>query len=68
MSESTYAVRGMTCSHCAQSVTEEISKLDGVRTVDVDVAAGRVTVISAGPLAETEVREAVAEAGYELVS
>jgi len=68
MSQSIYTVRGMTCGHCANSVTEEISRLDGVREVDVDVTAGTVTVTSDRPLAEDEVRGAVTEAGYQLAS
>jgi copper chaperone CopZ len=66
MAKSTYTVTGMTCGHCASSVTEEISELDGVRGVDVDVATGRVTVTSDRPLAEDDVRGAVIEAGYQL--
>jgi copper ion binding protein len=68
MSRSTYTVTGMTCGHCASAVTEEVSKLDGVREVDVDVAAGKVIVTSDRPLAEDEVRDAVTEAGYQLAS
>ncbi len=67
MSQSTYSVQGMTCSHCASSVTEEVGKLKGVRDVDVNVAAGTVTVTSDRPLAEDEIRGAVTEAGYQLV-
>ncbi len=66
MSESTYTVRGMTCGHCAASVTEELGAIDGVRTVDVDVATGRVTVTSDRPLDDDEIRAAVTEAGYQL--
>jgi copper ion binding protein len=68
MSQSTYAVAGMTCSHCASSVTEEISQIDGVQNVDVDVTAGKVTVTSDQPVAEDAIRSAVTEAGYQLVS
>ena len=68
MSQTTYTVQGMTCSHCASSVTEEISRLQGVHGVDVDVAAGEVTVTSDRPLGGDEVRDAVTEAGYQLVS
>ncbi|MBV8931725.1 MAG: heavy-metal-associated domain-containing protein [Kutzneria sp.] len=67
MTESNYIVTGMTCGHCANSVTEEISQLGGVTSVDVDVASGRVTVASEQPLAEDAVRAAVVEAGYQLV-
>ncbi|WP_331753212.1 heavy-metal-associated domain-containing protein (plasmid) [Streptomyces sp. NBC_00637] len=68
MSESTYTVTGMTCSHCADSVTKEISGIAGVQKVDVDVDAGRVTVFSDGPLAAADMAAAVTEAGYELVA
>jgi copper chaperone len=68
MSQSTYTVKGMHCDHCVQSVTEEVGQIDGVRQVDVDLASGRVTVTSEQPLSEDQVRAAVAEAGYELVT
>ncbi len=63
----TYTVTGMTCGHCAQAVTGELSALPGVDDVQVDVADGAVTVTSAQPLEEAAVRAAVDEAGYELV-
>jgi len=67
----TYSVTGMTCSHCVTAVKEEVSRLDGVSAVDVDLNAGgdsRVTVTSAAPLPVDAVREAVDEAGYILAS
>ncbi|MET8846575.1 heavy-metal-associated domain-containing protein [Amycolatopsis sp. NPDC004625] len=64
MIEHGYAVSGMSCGHCAQSVTEEISVLPGVAEVDVDVAARRVLVRAETALAENDVRAAVEEAGY----
>jgi copper chaperone CopZ len=57
----------MTCEHCVNSVTEEISEIAGVDAVDVELASGRVTVTSAAPLDEADVRAAVGEAGYTLV-
>ena len=63
---SEYTVTGMTCGHCVSSVTEEVGALDGVRTVDVDLPTGRVTVVSAAALDLEAVRAAVVEAGYEL--
>lgn len=62
----TYQVCGMTCGHCASAVTGELTKLAGVRTVDVDVPAGLVHVDSETPLDLEAVRAAVDEAGYEL--
>jgi copper chaperone CopZ len=65
---STYNVTGMTCSHCVQAVTSEISTLPGVAEVRVDLASGAVTVTSEAPLADDDVRAAVDEAGYELAN
>lgn len=61
-----YAVTGMTCGHCVASVTEEISGLEGVTGVQVDLPTGKVTVTSAAPLEIEAVRAAVDEAGYQL--
>jgi copper chaperone CopZ len=65
--ETVYVVKGMTCGHCAGSVTQEISALPGVENVDVALDTGKVTVKSAAAIPEASVREAVDEAGYELV-
>ncbi|WP_294181562.1 heavy-metal-associated domain-containing protein [uncultured Schumannella sp.] len=67
--ETEYLVDGMTCSHCVASVTEELSALDGVDRVEVDLKAGgasRVTVVSTVPLAPEQVDAAITEAGYSL--
>ena len=68
MSQQTvYTVTGMTCGHCATSVTEELSELPGVTDVAVDLPTGAVTVTSADQLDRTSVAAAVTEAGYQLV-
>ena len=66
MTTETYTVTGMTCGHCAASVTEELTELAGVETVDVVVETGAVTVTSTVPLDASAVRAAVEEAGYAL--
>lgn len=68
MTTATYTVTGMTCGHCAQSVTEEVSEVPGVTDVAVDLPTGAVTVSSEQPLSQDQIRAAVTEAGYELVS
>jgi copper ion binding protein len=68
MVESVYTVTGMTCQHCVSSVTEEITEIPGVQNVDVALDTGQVTVTSDEPIADDDVRAAVSEAGYELVT
>lgn len=65
---STFQVQGMSCGHCVASVRSEVSAIDGVTAVDVDLATGRVAVTSATPIPAEAVRVAVEEAGYEVVS
>jgi copper chaperone len=62
-----YAVKGMTCEHCVLSVTEEVSGVAGVRDVDVELASGRLVVRGEG-LSDDAIRDAVAEAGYEVIA
>jgi copper chaperone len=62
----TFTVTGMTCGHCVASVTEEISEIPGVESVDVVLDSGAVTVTSSQPLEQQAVQAAVEEAGYQL--
>lgn len=64
---SEYAVTGMVCQHCVSAVTEEVGAIEGVTDVQVDLAAGRIRITSAGPLDRAAVRAAIDEAGYEMV-
>ncbi|GGG62108.1 hypothetical protein GCM10011374_26540 [Kocuria dechangensis] len=64
----TYQVEGMTCGHCATSVTEEITALEGVTDVRIDLVAGGVsTVTVSGTATPQAVRAAVEAAGYTVV-
>ncbi|MFJ4296079.1 heavy-metal-associated domain-containing protein [Curtobacterium sp. NPDC089689] len=70
MTTETLLVTGMTCEHCVMSVTEELSEVDGVQGVEVDLVPGgssTVTVTSDAPVDDDVLRSAVAEAGYEVV-
>jgi copper chaperone CopZ len=66
VSTTSYTVVGMTCGHCVDAVTEEVSAVPGVTAVDVDLASGGLTVTSTQPVDDGAVRAAVEEAGYEV--
>jgi copper chaperone CopZ len=61
----TYSVPGIHCEHCARAIREEVSEIAGVERIDVDLASKVVTVRGRG-LSDGDVREAIAEAGYEV--
>jgi copper chaperone CopZ len=66
MTTTSYKVTGMNCEHCANAVTSELRRLDGVSAVTVDLipdGLSLVTVASAQPLADDAVSAALDEAG-----
>ena len=72
MISATYQVTGMTCEHCTRAVSEELTALDGVTGVSVDLVPGgtsAVTVSSEAPLDGQAVAAALDEAGdYRLAA
>ncbi|MBN2110030.1 MAG: heavy metal translocating P-type ATPase [Methanosarcinaceae archaeon] len=64
--QTTIKVYGMTCMHCHRRVTDAISALDGVSSVEVDLEDESATVEfdpeTTGP---EEIKQAVVNAGYE---
>jgi len=60
----TYSVPGIHCGHCADAIKEQVSGVEGVEAVDVDLDAKFVTV-SGEALSDKALREAIEEAGYE---
>ncbi|MBV9314104.1 MAG: heavy-metal-associated domain-containing protein [Pseudonocardia sp.] len=64
--QTTISVTGMSCQHCVNAITEEISALSGVQSVEVTLSTGRVIITSDRELSGTEIAEAVTEAGYSV--
>lgn len=64
-----YGVEGMTCGHCAGSVTAALTALEGVEGVELDLAPGGTsTVTVSGPAAPAAVQAAIEEAGYTVAA
>jgi len=59
-----YAVSGMTCQHCVNAVTEQVSALEGVTGVQVALDTGVLTISVNEPVEDAAVAAAVDEAGY----
>jgi len=66
MSVESFNVVGMTCGHCVAAVSREVSKIDGVTKVEVDLTSGAVTVGSDRPIDPNAFAAAIDEAGYAL--
>jgi copper chaperone CopZ len=57
----------MTCPHCKAAVTDEVSKVAGVHTVDVDLDHKLVRLYGTD-VDEAAVLSAIDEAGYDAVA
>ena len=65
MSETvTYSVPAIHCAHCAMSIREEVSEVEGVDDVAVDLDT-KVVTVSGSDLDDAALRAAIEEAGYE---
>ncbi|GIU94166.1 MAG: hypothetical protein KatS3mg012_0623 [Gaiellaceae bacterium] len=59
-----YTVPAIHCAHCGMSIREEVSEVEGVEEVDVDIDA-KVVTIRGRELSDEKLRAAIQEAGYE---
>jgi copper chaperone CopZ len=60
----TYTVPAIHCAHCAMSIREEVSEVEGVDEVDVDLDT-KVVTVQGHALDDAALRAAIVEAGYE---
>ena len=67
MSTLTFSVPGVSCAHCQSAIQGEVSTLEGVEAVDVDLDTKFVTV-TGDPLDEQAILAAIDEAGYEVAA
>ena len=66
MATTNWTVTGMTCGHCVSAVTEEVSAIEGVASVEVDLGSGVVSVTAMTDPTREQIAAAVDEAGYAL--
>lgn len=60
----TYKVPDMTCGHCRKAVSEELTQVPGVASVDVDLDT-KLVAVQGEQLDDSALRAAIEEAGYE---
>lgn len=60
-------VKGMSCQHCAMSVSKALGQLEGIKNVEVDLARGEVRFDNPKEIASTRIEKAITDAGYQVV-
>jgi len=61
-------IQGMTCQHCVMSVTKALGLIPGVKDLKVDLVKGEATFENTQNVPMLNIRQAVEEAGYKVVS
>ncbi len=68
MSVDQFRVPEISCQHCVNAITKEVSAVPGVKQVIVNLADKTVKVEHAESVAASELIKAINEAGYDEVS
>ena len=63
MEKTQIEITGMTCGHCAASVTKELSSVHGIHVFEVNPQTGKALI--EGEAAEQELVDAIDRAGYQ---
>lgn len=64
---STYGIAGLNCNGCVNTLTNKVTTLAGVQSVDVALVSGgtsRLTIAYGLPLDDDSMRSALARLGY----
>jgi Cu+-exporting ATPase len=65
--EKVLKIKGMMCQHCQKHVNDALVAMPGVKSVNVDLEAGKATVQMDKDITEAEFAKVIEKAGYELV-
>jgi copper chaperone len=60
----TYVVSSMSCGHCVNAITSEVSKVVGVSDISIDLDT-KLVAVSGSDLNDEAIRQAIDEAGFE---
>lgn len=66
MTTRTYSVPDISCEHCVNAITGEVSKVAAVDEVAVDIESKTVTVVGEAP--DADIVAAIDEAGYAVAT
>lgn len=63
-----FNVPEISCQHCVNAITKEVTSISGVQNVKVDLGSKRVTVQADESVAPQTIVNAINEAGYDDVT
>jgi copper chaperone len=67
MAKETLSVPNISCGHCVMSIKNELSELEGVKTVEGDLEGKSITVEFESPVTLDRIKETLKEINYPAV-
>ena len=64
MSKETLSVPNISCGHCVMSIKNELSELEGVKTVEGDLTNKSISVEFESPVTLDQIKETLKEINY----
>lgn len=64
MAKETFSIPNISCGHCVMSIKNELTELDGVRSVEGDADTQTVTVEWDSPASVDKIRRTLKEINY----
>jgi copper ion binding protein len=64
----TYNVPDVSCDHCVAAINRELSQIDGVSKIDVDLEAKRVKIEADESVSDERIIEGIYEAGFDVAA
>lgn len=68
MTTKEFTVPSMSCQHCVNAITKEVSSVPGVQNVRIDLGTKRVSVEAGEQVSTETLINAISEAGYDDVT
>jgi len=68
MVEKTFLVPDVSCEHCVRAITNELSQIEGVENVAVDIPTKIVTVLADDSVTDATIVAGLSEAGYDIAT
>lgn len=63
-----FKIGGMTCASCAKAIERVVDKLDGIDSINVNIATEKATInYDSSKLKLTQIRNAIEKAGYKVL-
>ena len=60
----TYTIPNISCMHCVHTITNEVSDVEGVQTVNADVQTKQTTITFDAPATEDQIINLLTEINY----